>query len=53
MCELGADGQCRGCRRTLEEIAGWTTYTSTQREAIISDLARRRLRQVRDRETER
>jgi predicted Fe-S protein YdhL (DUF1289 family) len=38
VCELDARGRCRACRRTLEEIAGWLTYTPAQREAIIADL---------------
>jgi predicted Fe-S protein YdhL (DUF1289 family) len=42
ICELDAGGLCRGCRRTLEEVAGWITYTSAQRDAIIADLDRRK-----------
>ena len=42
VCELDASGHCRGCRRTLEEVAGWITYTHAQREAIIADLERRK-----------
>ena len=44
VCELDASGHCRGCRRTLEEVAGWITYTHAQREAIIADLERRKVR---------
>ena len=42
VCELDGTGRCRGCRRTLEEIAGWIKYTHAQRAAIIADLDRRR-----------
>ena len=41
VCELDAGGHCRGCRRTLEEVAGWITYTHAQRAGIIADLERR------------
>jgi uncharacterized protein len=41
ICELDAGGNCRGCRRTLEEVAGWLGYTPAQRDAIIADLERR------------
>ena len=44
VCELDASGHCRGCWRTLEEVAGWITYTDTQREAIIANLERRKVR---------
>jgi predicted Fe-S protein YdhL (DUF1289 family) len=41
VCELDATGHCRGCRRTLEEVAGWITYTRAQRDAIIAELDHR------------
>jgi predicted Fe-S protein YdhL (DUF1289 family) len=40
ICELQGR-YCRGCRRTLDEIAGWVTYSPAQRDAIITDLDRR------------
>jgi predicted Fe-S protein YdhL (DUF1289 family) len=41
ICELDATGHCRGCRRNLEEIAGWISYSAAERNAIISELERR------------
>jgi uncharacterized protein len=41
VCELHG-GHCRGCWRTLDEIAGWIQYSPHQRDAIISDLDRRK-----------
>ncbi|MBO02076.1 MAG: DUF1289 domain-containing protein [Candidatus Marinimicrobia bacterium] len=31
-------GVCRGCGRTLEQIANWTKYSDKQREIIIKSL---------------
>lgn len=36
-------GLCRGCLRSLDEIAGWAGYTDDQRAAVLADLANRRL----------
>lgn len=33
---------CRGCARTLEEIAGWAGFDPAQRRAIIAGLDLRR-----------
>ncbi|MGE0257434.1 MAG: DUF1289 domain-containing protein [Alphaproteobacteria bacterium] len=33
---------CRGCLRTIEEIAGWYTATSTEKRAILARLDQRR-----------
>jgi predicted Fe-S protein YdhL (DUF1289 family) len=32
---------CEGCRRTMEEIAGWLDYTPERKRAIIAALAAR------------
>jgi uncharacterized protein len=37
ICELQGR-YCGGCWRTLDEIAGWVTYSPAQRDAIMSDL---------------
>jgi uncharacterized protein len=34
-------GLCRGCARTLEEIAAWTTYTPAERRRITLELGQR------------
>ncbi len=31
VCRVGADGMCTGCRRTLAEIARWSTMTDAER----------------------
>jgi predicted Fe-S protein YdhL (DUF1289 family) len=41
VCELDDASRCRGCRRTLEEIAGWMRYSAAERDAILADLDRR------------
>jgi predicted Fe-S protein YdhL (DUF1289 family) len=33
---------CRGCLRTIEEIAGWYTATPSEKHAILARLAERR-----------
>jgi predicted Fe-S protein YdhL (DUF1289 family) len=34
-------GYCFGCGRTREEIGAWTSYTSTERRAIMAELEAR------------
>ncbi len=38
-----ASGLCFGCRRTLEEIAGWSRLGEAEREAIMAQLPLRRI----------
>ena len=33
---------CRGCYRTLDEIAHWSIYTADERRAVIARVAARR-----------
>jgi hypothetical protein len=33
---------CRGCQRTIEEIAGWYTATPAEKRAILTRLDERR-----------
>ena len=42
---LEGGGLCRGCGRTLDEIARWTTMTTEERRLIMAGLAER-LRQA-------
>jgi len=35
---------CTGCFRTLDEIASWSSYDDTRRQAIMDSLDTRRLR---------
>jgi len=41
VCELDARGYCRGCYRTMQEIAGWTRLSAGQQRLIIGQLAAR------------
>jgi hypothetical protein len=36
-----ASGYCRGCYRTLQEIACWSEMTDEERERVIAELASR------------
>ncbi len=36
VCEIDhSSGLCRGCWRTLDEIAGWLTFTSTEKREVL------------------
>jgi predicted Fe-S protein YdhL (DUF1289 family) len=35
---------CEGCARTIEEIAGWSSYTPLQKQAVWRLIAERRAR---------
>lgn len=37
-----ASGLCRGCLRTLDEIARWGTMTDAEREAVMRALEERK-----------
>ena len=42
ICSLDpATGFCRGCRRTLEEIARWMSMDDSQRLAVLAALRER------------
>jgi predicted Fe-S protein YdhL (DUF1289 family) len=44
VCQMdSASGLCRGCFRTLDEIARWTRIDDAERVTIINAVARRRL----------
>ena len=43
ICALDpASGFCRGCFRTIQEIAGWTMMTKAERLAVLGLLPERR-----------
>jgi predicted Fe-S protein YdhL (DUF1289 family) len=42
VCVLEADGLCRGCLRTLDEIARWMSMTPSEQRQVIEALAERR-----------
>jgi predicted Fe-S protein YdhL (DUF1289 family) len=37
-----ATGLCRGCRRTLEEIAGWKDFSAAEKRAVLARLTTRK-----------
>ena len=37
-------GLCEGCGRTLDEIARWTQMSEAERERVMAQLPRRRVR---------
>jgi predicted Fe-S protein YdhL (DUF1289 family) len=42
ICAYDADsGLCRGCGRSLEEIAAWTSMREDEREKVMQELAGR------------
>ncbi len=41
VCELNADGYCAGCRRSIDEIAGWSTMSDDERLRIMEQLPQR------------
>jgi predicted Fe-S protein YdhL (DUF1289 family) len=41
VCRLDAQGQCIGCRRTLDEIAEWPRASEARRREILRQLALR------------
>jgi predicted Fe-S protein YdhL (DUF1289 family) len=45
ICEIdAASGLCIGCGRSLEEIAGWSEMSPSERRAIMAILPARRQR---------
>jgi hypothetical protein len=42
VCRMdAASGYCEGCRRTLEEIACWSNYSTTEKRALLARLPAR------------
>ena len=37
VCKI-EDGKCLGCRRTLDQIRDWPSYTDQKREEIMDDI---------------
>jgi predicted Fe-S protein YdhL (DUF1289 family) len=40
-------GYCRGCFRTIDEIAGWVTFTDDAKRRILAALVARRREKAR------
>jgi hypothetical protein len=41
VCKIAPDRQCEGCRRTIDEIARWTSMTPAERDAVMAALPSR------------
>lgn len=45
ICRIDPDsGLCDGCLRSLDEIAGWGSYSEEQKRSVIRSLKERRAR---------
>lgn len=45
VCEMDpASGLCSGCFRTLDEIAGWISFSNDEKRDVLSRLRERRAR---------
>ncbi len=43
ICRMdAASGYCEGCRRSLEEIASWSVYSTAQKCAVLAQLPARK-----------
>ena len=42
VCSLDEQGYCRGCRRTLEEIAGWMAMSPARQREVLRAVEERR-----------
>ena len=47
ICVIEDDDLCRGCARTIDEIAGWGMMTAAARAAVMATLPARRLPKAR------
>jgi predicted Fe-S protein YdhL (DUF1289 family) len=50
ICSLDGRGICRGCFRSIEEIAGWTRMTAPEQWAAVERAEARRLAADKERE---
>ncbi len=39
-------GLCRGCQRTLDEIAGWGVYSGAEKLAVLAQVSQRKASSV-------
>ena len=43
ICEMDkGTGLCRGCARTLQEIANWSQMTEAERQMVMADIPARK-----------
>ncbi|NML60430.1 DUF1289 domain-containing protein [Massilia sp. RP-1-19] len=41
LCEMGPDGLCRGCMRTIDEIINWSNASDDYKRAVWIEIHRR------------
>lgn len=41
ICRIGQDRLCEGCRRTMQEVARWTSMTPAERDRVMAELPAR------------
>jgi predicted Fe-S protein YdhL (DUF1289 family) len=41
VCALDQHGYCLGCYRTIQEIAGWSQFSRSEKRSVLDCLARR------------
>ena len=41
LCEMGADGLCKGCLRTIDEIINWSSSGDDYKRAVWTEIKRR------------
>jgi predicted Fe-S protein YdhL (DUF1289 family) len=43
ICRMDAkSGYCEGCRRSIDEIASWSSYSAAQKRAVLAQLPARK-----------
>ena len=43
VCRMdAASGYCEGCRRSIDEIASWSSYSAAQKRAVLALLPARK-----------
>lgn len=43
VCKMNAaTGLCEGCRRSIDEIASWSTYSAVQKRVVLAQLPARK-----------
>jgi predicted Fe-S protein YdhL (DUF1289 family) len=41
LCEMGPDGLCRGCLRTIDEIVAWGSASDASKRQVWAEIRRR------------
>ncbi|WP_231882223.1 DUF1289 domain-containing protein [Alteromonas stellipolaris] len=42
-CKLDADDVCTGCKRTIKEITSWSSYSTQQKQNVLTRLQTQKL----------